>query len=266
MSWLVTFLAYVRMIPDQIQQDHLYRQGIYHIWDLQRVLGEDPGLPTSWPVRAQLAIWREMIHIEYLAFIVRWATTTNRDYNLSLCQCAFCVPPAYGNVFQPGAVWSYTSWAGLTPECPCFVGLRTDASFPGPSCSAGPSTSVKIEPSCARPQQPTTSASYQQLPLEPDSPYMPQLNQLPTLQRIQPMMQTAALVSETRPLEPIPGPSTALPENPEVPEAVPAVRPDPRTLFYTSTPVGGLRLYLKARAHLKKELNNYLKSNQDKSE
>ena len=75
------------------------------MWDLHRYLGGDPLEQGLWPLQATLAVWTEIIHLEYHTFMVRWALSEGRQFIGTMCICALCRPPLDGEAAQAAPLW-----------------------------------------------------------------------------------------------------------------------------------------------------------------
>jgi hypothetical protein len=177
MYWIVLFLTHVRMIPDRVMRDQLFRMALYHIWDLHRQVGGEAVPTMMQPLRAMICMWGVMLHTEYQIFLTTWALETNRVYDQHNCECAICKAPA-GRLFPATQYWEVIKRAGI-PTCLCRVCLaRPHTTAQPPSAAAADPAQTNPAPAPATEPCPSTSGLQARAP-QPSTwvrpPVMPDL-------------------------------------------------------------------------------------------
>lgn len=241
MWWLVNFIAYVGMIEDLPTRSLFYRMALYHLWELYDVFNRDfPSHPQLYPVRAVLAMWRDMIHSSYQLLRIQMSQQENRPIE-GRCSCALCVPPRE-HLFTPEYFWQIWNLAKLH-GCHCSVCRNAPSNLPHGLNRRNAST--QTESPAERGQSHTPVRLFRDASSQT-------ITRPPPLQRLHPIMPFTVSVRRATPLGNVDRPPME-----QMPEAAPVIMEvaqpgasdSPRAPQYQVRPIegAGLRLLFHTR-------------------
>ncbi|XP_030764549.1 uncharacterized protein LOC115888831 [Sitophilus oryzae] len=115
MEWIVIILTFIRRVPDWGIRDVVYRAALYHLVWLHNILDQEY---NNWVFRAYVALFLDLVHVEYRAFTVSLAQREGRRPQIT-CACARC-QQAPASMYQPYFYWNLLKSLGV-PSCNCAV-------------------------------------------------------------------------------------------------------------------------------------------------